>query len=235
MSAKCPKDSDLVRLSMRETLHDESERLFRHLADCTRCSARFAVLRQVKRDLRPAVESFAREFSADRAGPLLSSAARGKLQEPGRPAPPPTPPPPPRSRLTFLGLALNVRFAAGFLALLAVVAVGIYMTASRGAMYSNLRSPADALTLVEPAGRIPDPPRTFRWSPVPNAESYLFEIVDESLERVHFTATFLINELVLPAEVEARLVRGRTYVWTVSAQDAESELLAARSASFVIE
>lgn len=236
MSGKCPKDSDLVRLSMYEASHDESERLFRHLADCPRCSTRFAVLRQVKRDLSPAVEAFAREFPADKAGPLLSSAARGKLQELGsRPAPPPRPSPPPRSRATFLGLALDLRFAAGFLALLAVVAAGIYMTATNDALYSDLRSPADVLTLIEPSGRVPRPPHAFRWSAVPDADHYNIELFDESLVLVHAGSAYLINELVLPADARAKLVEGRTYLWTVTAYDGDSELLATRSGSFVIE
>lgn len=236
MSAKCPKDSDLVRLSAYETSHDESERLFRHLADCPRCSTRFTVLRQVKRDLRPAVEAFAREFPADKAGPLLSGAARGKLQElDPPPAQPQRPSPPPRSRATFLGLALNLRFAVGFLALLAVVATGIYMTATRSDVYSDLRSPSAGLALFEPVGRIPDAPKVFRWSPVARAESYFFELYDESLERVHVGSAYLINELVLGAEAKAKLAEGRTYLWTVSALDGDSEILATRSGSFVIE
>lgn len=240
MSAKCPRDSDLVRLAAYETSHEESDGLFRHLADCPRCSTRFAVLREVKRDLRPAVESFAREFDADRAGPLLANTARRKLDVLGSPPPPSQPPPQARpsasSRLPRLfGLAITPSLVAGALAVLAVVASGIYLTATRSEMYSRLRSPADGLTLVEPAGRVPRAPAVFRWTPVANAESYLLELYDESLARVHLSSAYLINELVLPAEVKGALVENRTYLWTVSAFDGDSALLASESGTFVIE
>ena len=102
-------------------------------------------------------------------------------------------------------------------------------------MYSDLRSPSAGPALFEPVGRIPDAPTVFRWSPVARAESYLFELYDESLERVHAGSTYLINELVLGAETKAKLAEGRTYLWSVSALDGDSELLATRSGSFVIE
>lgn len=229
MSGKCPKDGDLVRLSSYETIPEESERLFRHLAGCSRCSVRFAVLRQVKRDLGPRVEAFSSELDAKKAGPALSGAARQKLQELGRPGP--TPQAPPR----LFGLRWDTRLAAGFLAVLVVVASGIYLTAVRSPEYSHLRGPSIGLTLIEPAGTIPAPPAVFRWSPIANAENYLFELYDESLDLVHTCSTFLINELVLGAEIRNELVDGRTYLWTISARNGDGELLALRSGTFAIE
>jgi hypothetical protein len=229
VSGPCPKDSDLVRLSKYETDQDESERLFRHLARCSRCSVRFAVLKQLDKDLRPKIEAFAREFDAEEAGPLLASAARKKLQAhestvtTARPRPKPS------------GLTLNPRLAAAFLVFLAVVATGIYLTATKSDMYSSLRSASDSPTLFEPTGRISAPPTVFRWSPVARAESYVFDLYDESLERVHACSTYLINELVLGADIRAKLTEGKTYLWTVSARDGDSALLATRSGTFVIE
>ena len=75
----------------------------------------------------------------------------------------------------------------------------------------------------------------FRWAPVLDAENYVFELFDDSLDRVHVCSTFLINELVLPADIRGKLVKGRTYLWSISAQDGDSDLLASRSGSFVIE
>lgn len=230
MSGKCPTDGALIRLSMNETSPRESEKLARHLVSCSRCSLRFDVLRQVKKDLRPNVEIFSREFSAAAAaGPLLASAARKKLQEftPDRPIAPPRP----RS----FGVHFALRFATGFLAVLAVVAVGIYLTGARAIKYSDLRSPAVNPTLIEPIGAISVAPGVFRWSPVQGADEYLFELYDESLERVHVGSTFLINELVLPAGITAKLVRGWTYLWSISALDGDSNLLTSRSGSFIIE
>jgi len=229
MKSRCPKDSALIRLFMSETNPSESEKLTRHLVACPRCSLRFEVLRQVKKDLRPKVEAFSREFDAAAAGPLLTSAARQKLHgfELNQPIA--------QSRSGPFGIRFGLRFAAGFLTLLAVVAAGIYMSASRAARYSELRSPTINPTLIEPIGTISDAPGVFRWSPVVDAEDYLFELFDESLDRVHVCSTFLVNELVFPADTRAKLVKGRTYLWSISAHDGDSNLLTSRSGSFIIE
>lgn len=229
MKSRCPKDSALIRLFMNETDPKESEKLARHLVACPRCSLRFEVLRQVKKDLRPKVDAFSREFDAAAAAPLLTSAARQELQG-LKPTPPITP-----SRSGPFGIRFSLRFAAGFLTLLAVVAAGIYMSASRAARYSELRSPTINPTLIEPIGTISDAPGVFRWSPVLDAENYVFELFDESLDRVHVCSIFLINEVVLPADTRAKFVKGRTYLWSISAHDGASNLLTSRSGSFIIE
>ena len=229
MTKKCPGDSALIRLFMDGSSARQTERLLGHLAICPRCSVRFKVLRELKRDLRPGVEAFAREHGEDQAGPLLSLAARRRMPaaEAGvsRPA----------SRSGPFGLVLGIRFALGSLAVLAIVAGGAYLALNGLEKRSELRSPSARLSLLGPVGTLKSLPALFRWTPVQGAENYLLEVIDESLARIHVSSTFLINEIVLPADVRSRLVKGRTYVWTISARDGDSNLLASSSASFVIE
>ena len=229
MNGKCPKDSVLIRLFMNEAAPREAEKLLRHLAACSCCSLRFGVLRQLKRDLRPKVDGFAEELGAAEAGTLLRHAAHQKIQDicPKSSVLP--------TRTGPFGILLGFRFAAGFLAILAVVAAGAYLVLARVDKRSDLRSPSLKLALLEPTGRISSSPTLFRWTPVLNAEDYVIELIDDSLGRVYLGSTFLISELVLPAEVRSKLVKGRTYVWSVSAHDADSNLLTSRSGSFVIE
>ena len=229
MKGTCPKDSALIRLFMNEAGPRETEQLLHHLAACSRCSLRFDVLRQLKRDLRPKVDGFAGEFGAAEAVPLLRRTAHQKILD-IRPKSSPLP-----ARSGPFGILLGFRFAVGFLAILAVVAAGAYLAIARADKRSDLRSPSLKLALLEPSGRISSGPTAFRWTPVLHAEDYVFELIDDSLGCVHIGSTFLITELVLPAEVRSKLVKGRTYVWSVSAHDADSNLLTSRSGSFVIE
>ena len=48
-------------------------------------------------------------------------------------------------------------------------------------------------------------------------------------------SAFFVNETVVPPTVRDRLVKGRVYLWTVTARDRDSNLLTSGSASFVIE
>lgn len=220
MKSKCPGDSALVRLFLSECGPREKDRVLRHLANCSRCSLRFDVLRQIKRDLRPKVDTFAGEFDAAAAAPLLRRAARESAQAAK-----------PKPFASFLSLKL----AVGLLGVLVVASAAAFIALGPMARRSELRSPSLRLTLVAPIGTVSAPPALFRWTPVLDAESYGFWLTDDTLAPVHTNGTFLVNELVLPAAVRAKLVAGRSYLWTVSARDADANTLLTASGSFVIE
>jgi len=225
MRGKCPKDSALVALFMNEASPRRSAKLLRHLVACSRCSLRFNMLRQIKRDLEPKVDAF------------LTDAARleiAALRPAGRPVPVPSGrPSPPRSRP--LGSFFTLRIAAGLVAVLAVLTAGAFIALTRFQKHAALRSPSVSLTLLTPLGKVSGPPRVFRWTPVLNAESYHLEIVDDSLNSVYVGDAFLITETILPSSVHSRLVKGRTYVWSVAARDGDNNLLVTRSGAFTIE
>lgn len=219
MKSKCPGDSALVRLFMEECAPREKDRVLRHLAGCSRCSLRFDVLRQLKRDLRPKVDAFAGEFDAA-AAPLLRRAARESAQASK-----------PKPFASFLSLKL----AVGLLGVLVVASAAAFIALGPMARRSELRSPSLRLTLVAPIGSVSAPPALFRWTPVLDAESYRIDLTDDALVTVYSARNFLVNEHVLPSGVQSKLIRGRVYLWTVTATDGDSNRLATRSGSFVIE
>jgi len=231
MTRKCPKDGALIALFMNELPPSEAEKLLSHLAACSRCTIRFNVLRQVKRDLQPQVDSFADAFGADEGASLLRVAASRKIRSLG--------PRPLGTRSTTLlrpfGMLSGLRFAIGFVAVLAVVTTGAYLTLARLQKHSELRSPSLKITLLEPVGTVSSAPSIFRWTPVTNAEDYKLELIDDSLGRVHAGSTFLITEATLPAAARSNLVKGRTYVWSISAHDADGNLVTTKSGSFTID
>ena len=231
MTRKCPKDGALIALFMNELLPRETEKLFRHLAACSRCTVRFNVLRQVKRDLQPQVDSFADAFGADEGASLLRVAAGQKIRSlDHKPAGTR-----PTTFLRPLGMLTGLRFAIGFIAVLAVVTTGAYLSWAKLQMRSELRSPSLKIALLEPVGTVPSAPGIFRWTPVTNAEEYSIELIDDTLVRVHSGSTFLITESTLPAAARSKLVKGRPYVWSISAYDADGNLVTTKSASFTID
>lgn len=228
MTRKCPDDCALIRLAVGETSPRETDLVLRHLAVCSRCAARFNVLRQLKRDLGPRVDAFVSDHGpALAAGAPSSAPSHVSSSVPARSARPLRPRP--------LATLASLRWAP-VLALVAVVfGTGAFLAVSRAARHSDLRSPSSKLTLLSPAGSVPAPPAVLRWSPVLKAEGYVVEVIDDSLDRIHTGSAFFVNELVLPPAVRDRLVKGRVYLWTVTARDKDSNLLTSGSASFVVE
>jgi hypothetical protein len=219
---------------MNESGPPEADWLLRHLASCSRCTLRFDVLKQLNRELEPKVAAFVCEaaaLTADEASSALCRAASDRI--PALRAS--LTPPPSSSRTGFFGSLLSLKFAFGFLAVLLVLSAVAYFALYKAPRQSEMRSPSLKLTLLAPVGTLSAPPGVFRWTPVLQAENYVLELIDDSLGRVHRGSTFLITELVLPAEIRSKLVKGRVYVWSVSAHDADSNLLTSRSGSFVIE
>lgn len=232
MRAHCPKESSLVGLFMGEAAPRETEKLLRHLASCRRCSFRFNVLRQVKRDLHQQVDAFADSRDQARGVEELREAA---LQRMGGTASSAASPPPPPARHWPLRTMFGIRFAFGLIALVMVLTSGTYFVARQIRGHSGVRSPFPRLTLLAPTGTISDVPASFRWTPVTSAENYILELIDDSLRPIYATSTFVITEAAIPREIKSGLVKGRTYVWSVTARDGSGTLLASRSGSFVVK
>jgi hypothetical protein len=230
MNPPCPSDGRLIAFFMGELAPRPADKLARHIADCRRCSVRLSVLQQVKRDLRPKIEEFANSVPPAAGATPLREAARLKLGA-AAPAAASVPGGPRPSRL--FGPKFGLRHAAAFL-LVAVIAGSAYLALPRLRSSARFRSPALTISLLSPAGSIPAAPRLLRWSPVLNAESYLLEIFDERLNSVHRSSTFLITEYRLPDEVRSHLVRGETYVWSISASDGDGNVVTTGSGWFVI-
>jgi hypothetical protein len=221
MKDKCPSDGALIAMFMSGSSSRRADRVLRHLAACARCSFRFNILRQVKRDLQPGVDAFADAHPSVSEGAAALQGAAVRKSPPSRPRP--------------SGMVFGFRFAVGFVAVLAVVAAGGYLTQNSLRRHSELRSPSPRLNLLAPIGPLSSAPSVFRWTPVLNAEDYAIELIDDRLECVQILSTFLITEAVLPADLRSKLVRGRTYVWSVSARDGDGALMASTSGSFIIE
>jgi len=89
------------------------------------------------------------------------------------------------------------------------------------------------LILTEPKEILTRPPSLFRWTPVKGVDGYNFKLVDEDLNTILRSGS-RTTQIVLTDAVRAKLVRGKTYVWTVEARDDESRVLDSASSSFEI-
>jgi hypothetical protein len=92
-----------------------------------------------------------------------------------------------------------------------------------------------ALMLVEPSGKVQEPPEFFVWTAYEGAAEYTFELIDDELNTLFIDHEAKESKLVLPNEVVKKLERGRTYVWKVLAEDEDSNILESERTYFEIK
>ena len=99
----------------------------------------------------------------------------------------------------------------------------------------TLRSPASArLRLINPAGRLAQAPTVFRWSEVPGADYYLYELTEDTLETIVAATSAFGPSFTLTPEMRARLKPGRTYIWSVEAHSDDGFKIESTRQSFII-
>ena len=223
----CLSDDELIDLFMGETSDPRTAAALSHVALCPICSLRFDILGLVREETEPKIAAFAESCSPSDPLTILRQAARRKL---AGLAPETTAGKDRSSRPR-----LTLRFAFGFLAILIVVATAGYLALDQFRPRATLRSSDLKLTLLEPIGRISRSPAAFRWTPVAHAEDYFLELIDDTLQPVFSSSTYLVSEHIIPLEVRAQIIRGRNYVWSVKAFDADGNILLSESGHFRLE
>lgn len=225
----CLSDNELIDLFQGEMSRSQAASRLSHVALCPICSFRFDFLYQIRKETESKISAFAEANSPADPLPLLQQAARRKLAGLAPSASATTRlTPRPRSRLHF-------RFAFGILGIFLLVISAGYLAFDHIRPRSSLRSPDLKLTLLEPVGQIRHPPATFRWTPVVNAEGYYLELIDDRLQPVFNSSTYLVPEHIIPLEVQTQIVRGRTYVWSIKALDSDGNLLHSESGHFRLD
>jgi hypothetical protein len=109
--------------------------------------------------------------------------------------------------------------AAGLLVVAGLLAA-IYFVLFRPAQTEVLRSgEMPKLRLIEPEGRIPKVPSVFKWTPVQKAESYTFALTGDDLQTIVRQGDIKRNSFDMPSDLRQKMVRGKPYVWSITAYD----------------
>jgi len=225
----CLSDDELVDLCLGRMGRSRSAQLLGHVALCPVCSHRFEILGLVRKETDPQIAAFAASCPTADPISLVRQAARRKLAglAPENPAG--------KDHRSRPRPRFTLRLAFGFLGFMLIVAAGGYLALEQLRPRATLRASDLSLTLLEPIGQVGRAPAAFRWTPVANAEDYQLELIDDTLQQVFSSRTYLVSEHVIPDEVQARLVRGRNYLWSIRALDAEGNLLASESGHFRLD
>jgi hypothetical protein len=176
---------------------DEREAFIDHILDCRACGAQFDVLRQVGKEFR----SQEAEFSRLARQSLRELATQKKAARPGRVR------------------AGPARIAAGLL-VMAGLLVAAFFVLLRLPQTEVLRSrEMPKLRLIEPEGRISRVPAVFKWTPVQKADSYSFALTDDELQTIVRQGEIKRNSFDVPSDLRQKIVRGKPYIWSITAYD----------------
>jgi len=219
---RCPKDEVFVKAFMRELSLKESERIIDHILVCGKCRKKFETLKQLSRELAGKMYELEAEKLSSEEMEELKEIARKRAGETKR-----------RGALIFGWIP--VKYAASAVVLIAAAAglYAVFKTGQREVYREEGKKPA--LLLIEPSGKVPQPPEVFVWTAYEGAAEYTFELIDDELNTLFIDYEAKESELVLPDEVVKKLERGRTYVWKVLAEDEDSNILESERTYFEIK
>jgi hypothetical protein len=207
----CPSDEALISFFSRDRVRAGIEALADHVRLCPRCRIRFDALRAVEAEVR----SRESEFLA------LAKRSLREADKAGRA----------RARR---GLRTWAPQAAAALLTVAMATAAFLLILRPAAQDGILRSPDSIrLKLISPAGRLAHAPAVFQWSEVTGADSYFFELIDDSLEMIVAMTQTFSPSFVLPPEAQAKMRPGRTYIWSVEARGDDGLKIEAARRSFV--
>jgi len=206
----CPDRDMFAGVFMGEAGADEREAFIDHILDCRACGARFDLLKQVGKE----IQNQEAEFSRLARQSLRELKTQKKAARPGR---------------TWARMAAGLLVVAGLLA-------AAYFVLFQPTQTEVLRSgEIPKLRLIEPEGRISEAPSVFKWTPVRKADFYTLALTDDDLQTIVRRDDIRQNSFDIPSDLRQKMVRGKPYVWSITAYDDLNLKIDSGQRYFVIE
>lgn len=217
----CPDAGLMTRALMEELSPREKEGLLSHVSRCPSCRSKYEALIQLQADLR-AREKALEEIKLSRDEEReLRRMARQRLQELSR------------KPLSFFARPFAV--GAALVTVLFFILSGYYLLIKGPSSDQTMRgTQATEVRLLKPGEKLIKAPSFFLWTEVKDRDSFLFELIDDELNTLCSEKLFT-TQTHLPERVQQRLVRGRVYLWTITARDESGNKLASASKTFEIK
>ncbi len=225
-STICPQNEDFVRVFLDEAGLDEKEALLKHAISCQECGLKFDVLRQLRRKLKSRMGTFQNVKSLSDAAELLAKATGAQLEKGKKEKK--------KSLFSLYFRRAPAKFVLVTFLFFIITVTGVFLTL-RSPKTGLFRGEAgQQLTLIEPLGKINQPPRYFKWTKVKNAE-HLFRLIDDSLNTLAKAKIRNENTYALPPSIKDQLKKNKTYIWSVEALDDNGRILDVKSGHFSIK
>jgi len=225
----CPERQLFEKAILGGLRKDKLNRFLEHVSQCSRCQKIYEVMAAVKNELAARSLNIPESVSPEDSRAWQRS-ARVRLAEIERSERA-------KAKKPHSTWILSVKFLVPTALLLILLVAGYLFFIIPLGQNDRLRSPdSGELRLLSPVGHLATSPDAFSWTPIQGGENYVLVMTDEKLNRVFFDEVLKPStSRPLPEELRSGLMRGRTYVWTVTATDENALTLATQSASFVID
>lgn len=222
----CPDNEIFIKVFLKEASLEEKERLIDHILVCEKCRLKFEVMKQLSGELRNFEKDIEqKELSASEEREFRRIAKQRIIElEKGLKK---------GEKKTFFR-SIPVRYLAVGAGALFIVVLGYWLLSKFRQEETYRVSKEDAFRLIEPVGKISEPPAVFIWTALDRADEYKFKLVDDELNILLDTKTYEA-ELILPEDVRRKLQKGKAYIWKIEAFDAHGRKLGSNMKHFKIK
>jgi len=202
----CPDNEKLINSFLKKGGLEEKERLIDHILACQICKLKFDALKQISIQLG----TFTDEFEGDRLSTSeeqeFRKMARLRIRELNK-----------KQKMPFLQ-SLPARYLAMVAAALLIVIAGYFLITKLQQRDVYREGESGEFRLIEPVGTITEVPSVFIWTPYEEADNYLFRVIDDELNIIIRKGAFEAKT-TLSEDEKKKLLKGKTYIWEVKAQD----------------
>jgi len=205
----CPENEVLINTFSKKGTLEEKERLIDHILVCQRCKLKFEALKQISIQLGTFTEEFEGEILTAREEREFRRMAKQRIKELSK-----------KQKIPFLR-SLPARYFAAAAAALLIVIAGYFLITHLQQRDVYREGESGEFRLIEPVGIITEVPSVFIWTPYEEADNYLFRVIDDELNIVLLKWIYVPNvpKTTLSEYEKKKLVKGKTYIWEVEAQD----------------
>ncbi|MGB9004953.1 MAG: hypothetical protein WCB96_04435 [Candidatus Aminicenantales bacterium] len=219
----CPQGRRLREAFLEEEPSLDKEIFLAHASSCPYCRKKLELIEKLRSQLAPQLEQVPGTSLDRKETRHLRKVAYKEISRiSGRPAGHPLFRRFSLRHLAIAGLVLSLALGASLL---------LNRSGSRDTFRDTLPPGQDGLS---PQGLLKEKPAVFEWSPVPEAASYSFELINDDLELLAQGERSCRTRFTLSPEAVQKLTTGRTYIWTVKAYDDKGSELGERSADFTV-
>ncbi|MBP1766336.1 MAG: hypothetical protein H6P98_451 [Candidatus Aminicenantes bacterium] len=221
----CSRGDSAARVFLEETGTEERALLLHHILTCPECHNNFAAVRAVwvkSGEILKPIEPEAR-FQAGDARRLKALAGDEikrlrSLRRRGRRS---------ADRLRYV--------LAGAAAVLLIIGAALLFRDPFSRYGLQERTAGDRTFIVlQPWDLVRQRPLVFRWKSLAQVGHYELEILDPGLATVYRQGGIALSWYSLPEEIYARLQRGRTYFWKVTAYLGDGQAVESEFGKFVL-
>lgn len=222
----CPENEVLINTFLEKGTLEEKERLIDHILVCQKCKLKFEALRQISNQLSAFKEEFKEEKLSASEEEEFRRMAKQRIKELGI-----------KQKRPFLRL-LPARYLVAAAAALMIVIAGFILITKLQQREVYREGEKEEFRLIEPVGTITEIPSVFIWTPLEEADNYIFQLIDDELNIVLTKGPYYAKvtlSVTLSEDEKKKLVKGKTYIWEVEARDAFLKVLCSDRKHFEIK